>query len=126
MNVTHSICECGTQYQGIFCESIKDLCSQKNCINGGNCIEISDEAYCECLPGYQGDLCEVEIQVDFCANSPCGNATCVNKQDDYECICGEGVIGKRCHLQPCDYDPCPKNSLCINLKNQKTTKNSFK
>ena len=57
-------------------------CNQKDCQNGANCYEINEEAFCECMPGFQGDLCETRIPIDFCASSPCfENATCVNKND---------------------------------------------
>lgn len=124
--MTELICECQPSFSGVYCESLNDPCTQKNCFNGAVCNEIGDEAFCECLPGYEGDSCERQIPLDFCASSPCINATCVNIEDDYECVCEEGVIGKRCHLKPCDYSPCPENSKCINLKIQNATKNSFK
>jgi len=101
-------------------------CNQKDCQNGANCYEINEEAICECMPGFQGDLCETRIPIDFCASSPCfENATCVNKNDYYECICEEGSMGKRCQLQPCDYGPCPENSICHNFKSTRVTKDSF-
>ncbi|KAL7020531.1 hypothetical protein ACKWTF_011569 [Chironomus riparius] len=119
-------CECPPEYQGLFCEYIDEPCNQKDCQNGANCYEINEEAFCECMPGFQGDLCETRIPIDFCASSPCfENATCVNKNDYYECICEEGSMGKRCQLQPCDYGPCPENSVCHNIKSTRVTKDSY-
>jgi EGF-like domain len=59
-----------------------------------------------------------------CVKNMC-NSTCVNLQDDYKCICDEGLIGKRCHLKPCDYSPCPQNSVCVNLKFLQATRESY-
>lgn len=126
INATFEVCECQPSYQGRYCESVDDPCSQKNCQNGANCYEINNDALCDCLPGFEGDLCENRVQIDFCASSPCLNATCINHDDDYECVCDEGTIGKRCHLKPCDYNPCPEYSVCINLKTQKATKDSYR
>jgi hypothetical protein len=125
LNDTHTTCDCTPPFQGQYCESVEDPCNQKNCQNNANCYEIGGEAFCECMEGFEGDLCERQVQIDFCASSPCMNATCVNKQDDYECHCEEGTIGKRCHLQPCDYSPCPEHSVCVNVKSVKATKASF-
>lgn len=127
INDTTVDCECDLGYNGAFCENINDPCSQKNCQNGAVCNELLVEAACHCLSGYEGELCERQIQIDFCAKMPCaGNgATCVNKIDDYECICDAGAIGKRCHLAACDFKPCPENAICVNLNISKSTKESY-
>jgi Tyrosine-protein kinase ephrin type A/B receptor-like/EGF-like domain len=125
-NETSVFCECPAGYIGAFCESVNEPCSQKNCLNGANCNDIDNEASCDCLPGFQGDFCERQVQMDFCESSPCSSgATCVNGVDNYECICEVGMMGKRCHLTACDYTPCPKNAICVNLNHEKTTKDSF-
>lgn len=125
-NNTSVNCDCTSGYTGSFCESIIDPCSQKNCQNGAVCNELLGDATCDCLPGYDGELCDHQVQIDFCASSPCNNgATCVNRIDDYECICEAGAMGKRCHLSACDFQPCPKNAICVNLNVFKSTKESF-
>lgn len=118
------MCECSSPYLGNFCESMDDSCNDKNCQNSAYCIEINGEAICECLDGFEGEFCERQIKIDFCANSPCGNATCVNRDDYYECVCDAG-IGKRCHLQPCDYKPCPEHSVCENVRSMNATKDNY-
>jgi hypothetical protein len=127
-NSTDVKCACPIGYVGDFCELLDEPCSLKNCQNGAQCTEIGSDAFCECLPGFEGDLCEQRIQQDFCASLPCdsdGTIECVNKYDDYECICGESRIGKRCHLTPCDYKPCPGISICVNYQVKQATKESF-
>lgn len=125
-NDTSVVCKCSEGFNGDFCESVNDPCNQKNCLNGANCNEIDGEAICDCLPGFEGDFCHVQLQIDFCESSPCFiGATCVNKLDNYECICHKGSIGKRCHLTACDFKPCPLNSICVNLQHVGATKESY-
>ncbi|CRL07619.1 CLUMA_CG020584, isoform A [Clunio marinus] len=125
-NETDVTCDCPPGYHGDFCESVDDPCTQKNCQNGAVCNEVNKTATCECLPGFEGDSCERKILIDFCASSPClNNGTCINKEDSFECICGVGSIGKRCHLMACDYKPCPGNAVCINLNFKRATKESY-
>lgn len=50
---------------------------------------------CECASGYQGQLCEVDI--DECYPNPCENgATCVDGPGAYTCRCPPGFNGTRC------------------------------
>ena len=96
LNDTSVECECSSGYSGWFCENFVDPCSEKNCQNGGACTELFGNATCDCLPGYEGDLCDRQLQIDFCSSSPCDSrAACINKNDIYECICAAGSIGKR-------------------------------
>lgn len=60
-----------------------------------------------------GEYCD-ELQ-DYCALTPCENGQCLNVAEGYYCKCPPGIIGKRCHLQPCDYTPCHPNAICENL-----------
>ena len=48
-----------------------DPCANIVC-DQGTCIE----GLCECLPGYEGELCEINI--DDCAGNPCGNGECLD------------------------------------------------
>jgi Tyrosine-protein kinase ephrin type A/B receptor-like/EGF-like domain len=120
------ICICPTGFNGIFCENVNDPCVQKNCQNGSQCIEFDGAATCDCLPGFQGELCDQKIAIDFCESSPCeSGATCINQVDDYQCACDSGAIGKRCHLTACDYKPCAENAICVNLNVTRATKQSY-
>lgn len=49
----------------------------------------------------------------------------MNTAEGYYCDCQPGVIGRRCHLRPCDYFPCARNSICIDLAVYPATRNSF-
>lgn len=126
-NETTVECECPPGFNGNFCEFAFDPCSQKHCQNGANCNEIDGEATCECLPSYEGELCDKKILLDFCESSPCADgATCVSNADDYQCLCAAGFIGKRCHLSPCDYQPCEGNAICVISNQSKATRKSYK
>lgn len=57
-----------------------------------------------------GKYCEATV--DYCKSSPCKNqATCVNRRDNYMCVCVPGYTGKNCHLDvdECSSDPCNSN-----------------
>lgn len=126
LNSTEIFCECPTGFNGAFCETIDDPCHQKNCQNGAQCNSFDGDAICDCLPGYDGELCEEHIPIDHCRSSPCiSGATCISNIDHYECVCDFGSIGKRCHLTACDYKPCPENAACVNINLDKATVESY-
>ena len=55
-----------------------DDCGNFPCINGGTCVDLVDDYQCECVAGFEGLRCEVNI--DDCATNPCrGNHQCVDK-----------------------------------------------
>ena len=46
------------------------------CLNGGTCIGSEGGAYgCQCVEGYEGAHCEIEI--DECSPNPCWNGRCL-------------------------------------------------
>ncbi|KAL3870938.1 hypothetical protein ACJMK2_038966 [Sinanodonta woodiana] len=52
--------------------------------------------------------------VNSCESRPCQNgATCINKLDDYTCVCGPGWSGKNCSLdiQPAVFQDCPASII---------------
>lgn len=63
--------------------------------------------------------------MDFCAPLPCELGVCLNAPEGYICRCPPGVIGRRCHLRPCDYFPCHKNAICVDLLVFPASRNSF-
>ncbi|XP_022257309.1 agrin-like isoform X2 [Limulus polyphemus] len=72
-------------------------CMSMPCQHGGTCMAASEEGYkCTCLPGYDGDQCEVSLNP--CASNPCAEgATCaVLPQGSYSCKCPIGRRGTRC------------------------------
>ena len=87
------------------------------CQNGATCLERSnrtlydlsvftDFAYntsggyvCRCLPGFEGDDCQVNI--DECALSstrPCKFGECIDGVNNYTCRCDPGYEGDDCDV----------------------------
>ena len=88
------------------------------CLNGATCLEHQDSSgfACVCPPGYEGNLCEIDI--NFCIPDPCLNgATCVDMPDGFECQCPPGYEGDMCEtdINFCDPDPCLNGATCVDL-----------
>jgi len=92
--------------------------SGQPCQNDGRCIPLEQGASakfrCECLDGWAGKNCEINI--DDCADQPCllgGN--CTDLINDFKCDCPEGFTGKRCEIKIdlCANNPCQNNALCV-------------
>ncbi|CAJ0605303.1 unnamed protein product [Cylicocyclus nassatus] len=98
------ICECKENTVGTYCEF---TCPENYCLGKGLCVMRKDgKIGCTCNPGFTGRRCEKEI--DECQMNYCQNAVrCIDKFNDYECICEEGWIGKDCD-RPCQdvYGSC--------------------
>ncbi|XP_055587381.1 sushi, von Willebrand factor type A, EGF and pentraxin domain-containing protein 1-like [Uranotaenia lowii] len=125
INGTSFRCECRGPYGGELCDQFIDPCQPGLCRNGGSCIEIDGRSVCECPTGYDGTWCENGL--NFCHPNPCENGgVCRNDKDNYICVCPPGRMGKRCNLRPCDYLPCPKNAICIDIGHVNTSKDSFR
>uniref|UniRef100_A0A1B0CMR2 Sushi, von Willebrand factor type A, EGF and pentraxin domain-containing protein 1 n=2 Tax=Lutzomyia longipalpis TaxID=7200 RepID=A0A1B0CMR2_LUTLO len=116
-------CQCPEAFTGSFCEELVTPCSNISCQNGGMCFEMGEKSVCECPEGFIGDLCENEI--NHCSTNPCEVGECRSTQEGYLCICPPGIIGRRCHLRPCDYFPCHTNQICIDLPHIAANKSSY-
>uniref|UniRef100_A0A8C9R5K7 Crumbs cell polarity complex component 1 n=1 Tax=Scleropages formosus TaxID=113540 RepID=A0A8C9R5K7_SCLFO len=65
------------------------------CFNGGNCSETP--MMCDCLPGFVGDRCEVEI--NECISNPCLNGGyCRNLINKFHCNCPLSFAGEVCQI----------------------------
>lgn len=54
---------------------------------------------------------------------PCkNNATCLNKVNNFECVCPLGYTGKDCsiNIDECDPTPCADGATCIDGINEFT------
>ena len=58
---------------------------------------ISGQYSCECLPGYTGSDCGINI--DECIPLPCKNSgTCLDLTNGYKCHCHPGFTGPKCEI----------------------------
>ena len=75
-------------------------CDFSPCANGGSCTPMPGKPInfiCQCVVGYTGRTCEVNI--DDCASATCpNNSMCVDGVNTFECICMPGfeTIGDLC------------------------------
>lgn len=102
-------------------------CANSPCQNGGECIDKINEFYCICEAGYNGTLCEIDINecrskncdnktTDLCASSPCkNNGTCESGETWFRCKCAPGFDGLTCliNINECASQPCAEGSTCI-------------
>ena len=67
------------------------LCYDHECQNGASCADPLANYTCNCLPGFEGDLCEINI--DECLDNKCVNGACVDGIANYTCDCQLGWTG---------------------------------
>jgi protein crumbs len=123
-------------FAGIHCETDIDDCFSSPCQNGATCIDGVAAFKCICTSGFQGALCETEINecelITPCAN----NATCVDLVADYQCVCDSIVLeagkapygGRNCTvaLVGCQNDVCANRATCRPLLiDERTNNQSF-
>jgi hypothetical protein len=86
------------------------------CQNDAGCVDGADAYTCECVPGYDGDNCETDV--DDCAVIPClNNSTCEDLVDDFACECAIGFTGDVCEtdIDNCDFAPCENGASCADI-----------
>jgi hypothetical protein len=76
----------------VLLQNLKE-CSSNPCHNGGVCKDLLGSYECECLSGFTGDNCEINI--DECESVVCpANSECVDGIGTYKCVCKIGFPGK--------------------------------
>ena len=85
-------------------------------MNGGT--QQSDCSACQCVPGYNGTLCDINI--DEYSPNPCQNGgTCTDGINLYTCTCVPGYTGTDCEtdIDECSPNPCQNDGRCTDLIN---------
>ncbi|XP_065894448.1 uncharacterized protein [Dysidea avara] len=88
-------------------------CGTKN----GNRVSIASDFMCHCTPNVHNN-CTPEIE--YCSPNPClNNGTCIDRNDEFTCICPSGFTGDNCgiNINDCLPNPCENNGSCTDLVN---------
>ncbi|KAF3848620.1 hypothetical protein F7725_015117 [Dissostichus mawsoni] len=130
---TTSVSAWGIRRYRVNCENEIDECESDPCHNGATCLDLISVYSCQCLPGFTGIDCEVDVdecdcsdtgfQGDFCeldipecASDPCQHgATCSEGVREYTCLCWPGYEGPNCEvdIDECAEQPCENAGECF-------------
>uniref|UniRef100_A0A8C9EV35 Crumbs cell polarity complex component 2 n=1 Tax=Pavo cristatus TaxID=9049 RepID=A0A8C9EV35_PAVCR len=90
-----------------------DVCASSPCSNAGICKDLFNSFSCACSAGWEGLLCESNI--DDCQSSPCVHGNCTDRLADFECECFRGYIGKKCdiNVDDCVRHQCQNGATCV-------------
>jgi hypothetical protein len=109
------ICLCPPWYSGLTCsEQINPCLSPTTCANNGTCLvnyDVKPYGYtCQCLPGFTGDMCEIDI--DDCITQPCRRGQCIDRVNGFICSCYSGSDGVLCDVS---HKLCKNRVLCFSF-----------
>ena len=79
-------------YLGPLCEA-PNPCEPNPCQNSAICYEGGEDPLCVCNDGYEGELCQINI--NECQSDPCQNGgSCLDGVDEFTCQCAPGFTGR--------------------------------
>ncbi|XP_029916909.1 protein crumbs homolog 1 [Myripristis murdjan] len=89
------------------------ICESQPCLNQGVCLDQFNDFNCSCSPGWEGDVCQTEI--NECSSGPCVYGACTDLLADYQCDCQPGYIGKDCQdeVDNCLEFSCVNGGTCL-------------
>ena len=98
-----------------------DKCAANPCSAEGTewCINLKNDYYCKCKPGYAKRTCSFDI--NECLSDPCLNdGRCKNEIGRYVCECEYGFNGTNCEkpVASCADKPCLNNGDCRQIGNR--------
>ncbi|OXB61181.1 hypothetical protein ASZ78_013576, partial [Callipepla squamata] len=100
-----------------FCKVQIDNCNYNSCENGGTCVNYEDHFKCICPMGFEGERCELDIDVCLFHNLSCApGAMCMNKSHGFNYTCLSPCIGNTevcANGGSCIYDEDNKRSHCV-------------
>ncbi|CAJ1068708.1 protein crumbs homolog 1-like [Xyrichtys novacula] len=89
------------------------VCEPQPCLHDGVCQDQFNEFNCSCSAGWEGKLCEAEI--NECSLNPCVYGTCKDLLADYQCECEPGYTGRNCQeeVDNCQEFDCVNGGTCV-------------
>ena len=100
------------------CFGYFSLFERDPCQNGAICRpQNSNDFTCDCAPGYDGIICQNEI--NECHSHECEYGTCTDRINNFTCNCYAGYSGRLCEveLNECSSEPCQNGGTCIDHVN---------
>ena len=76
-----------------------------------SCTSKNNILTCNCLPGYTGPFCSIDI--DHCSSQPCStnHGHCIDGVGSFKCVCETGFQGDFCEEQ---INNCADSQTCEN------------
>ncbi|MBN3285623.1 JAG1B protein, partial [Polyodon spathula] len=87
-------------------------CDGKPCVNANSCRNLIGGYFCECMPGWNGQNCDTNI--NDCHGQCQNGGTCRDLVDGYRCVCPPGYAGELCEkdVNECASNPCLNGGRC--------------
>ena len=107
-----------TAPEGLQCFGYFSLYERDPCQNGAICRpQNSNHFTCDCVPGYDGIICQNEI--NECHSHECEHGTCIDRINNFTCNCYAGYSGRFCEveLNECSSEPCQNGGTCVDHVN---------
>ncbi|CAI5455806.1 unnamed protein product [Caenorhabditis angaria] len=103
---------------GTGCLSSNQCGIYSTCLNGATCVDAWNKRKCQCLPGFGGDNCEINI--NECQFMDCGkHGYCSDSINRAKCVCDQGFSGDYCQISDdeCEGIKCHNSGRCVKNDN---------